>query len=240
MKRLLGSLLTAAALVLPVHATWSIVVVDHATGEVAVASATCLADFPLEDFVPFLLVGKGAGAAQSSLDSGASNRMIAVALMQQGATPAAILDALLTQGSTPQSRQYGIAAFSGDAVTFTGAQAGDAVVNLVGEMGSMSYAMQGNVLVGSEPVFAAEEAFIATPGDLTQRMMAAMQAAKSLGGDGRCSCNGGDPTGCGVPPPGFTKSAHCGFVYVARSTPSSAVITSSAVPGSSPAWTSKE
>jgi hypothetical protein len=46
--------------------------------------------------------------------------------------------------------------------------------------------------------------------------MAAMEAARALGGDGRCSCSINNATGCGAPPPGFTKSAHCGFVIVAR------------------------
>ena len=43
-----------------------------------------------------------------------------------------------------------------------------------------------------------------------------MEAARLLGGDGRCSCTTGGPTSCGVPPPGFTKSAHVGFAIVAR------------------------
>jgi hypothetical protein len=46
--------------------------------------------------------------------------------------------------------------------------------------------------------------------------MAAMEAARALGGDGRCSCSVSAPTSCGAPPPSFTKSAHIGFVIVAR------------------------
>jgi hypothetical protein len=65
-------------------------------------------------------------------------------------------------------------------------------------------------------VFAAEAAFRAEKGDLGQRMMAAMEAARLLGGDGRCSCRPNDATGCGVPPPNFTKSAHVGTVVLAR------------------------
>jgi hypothetical protein len=37
-----------------------------------------------------------------------------------------------------------------------------------------------------------------------------------MGGDGRCSCAPGDPTGCGSPPPEFEKSAHIGFMIVSR------------------------
>ena len=46
--------------------------------------------------------------------------------------------------------------------------------------------------------------------------MAAMEAARAMGGDGRCSCSGSDPDGCGSPPPSFTKSAHTAFVVLAR------------------------
>jgi hypothetical protein len=43
-----------------------------------------------------------------------------------------------------------------------------------------------------------------------------MEAMRALGGDGRCSCNPVAPTSCGVPPPGFTKTAHTGFLVVSR------------------------
>ena len=46
--------------------------------------------------------------------------------------------------------------------------------------------------------------------------MAAMQAARSMGGDGRCSCSPTLPTSCGSPPPSFTKSAHIAYMMVAR------------------------
>ena len=41
-------------------------------------------------------------------------------------------------------------------------------------------------------------------------------AARALGGDGRCSCSVSQPTSCGVPPPGFQKSAHVAVFVVAR------------------------
>jgi hypothetical protein len=50
--------------------------------------------------------------------------------------------------------------------------------------------------------------------------MAGMEAAASMGGDGRCSCSPSAPDSCGSPPPGFDpkrdKSAHCGFMMVSR------------------------
>jgi hypothetical protein len=43
-----------------------------------------------------------------------------------------------------------------------------------------------------------------------------MEAARAWGGDGRCSCSNSQPTSCGVPPPEPFKSAHVGFVLLAR------------------------
>ena len=58
-------------------ATWSVVAVNAATGEVVVASATCVAQsrfsgFPsrdLMDIQAIIVPGKGAAAAQAGVDS---------------------------------------------------------------------------------------------------------------------------------------------------------------------------
>ncbi len=197
-------------------ATWSLVAIDHATGEVAVASATCLANFNLKRFLPVISVGKGAGAAQSFIDTSGQNRVRMFAGFNEGRTPAEILAELEATDSSHQTRQYGIASFDGPPVTFTGTGAGQARAGVVGQVGSIEYAIQGNVLTGTQVVDAAEAAFVGTSGDLGQRLMAGMEAARALGGDGRCSCSGSDPDGCPVPPPGFTKSAHTAFIVVAR------------------------
>jgi hypothetical protein len=59
-------------------------------------------------------------------------------------------------------------------------------------------------------------AIIATDGSLTDKLMAAMEAARAMGGDGRCSCSPSNPTGCGSPPASFEKSAHVGFMALIR------------------------
>ena len=63
---------------------------------------------------------------------------------------------------------------------------------------------------------AAEDAFRNTDGDLGERMLAGMEAARFFGGDGRCSCPQGSATSCGAPPASFEKSSHVGTVVVAR------------------------
>ncbi|MEE8469322.1 MAG: DUF1028 domain-containing protein [Planctomycetota bacterium] len=198
-------------------ATWSIVVIDRSTGEVCVASATCLGNqFPLQRWLPVIVVGRGAAAAQSAIDNSAQNRMRIWNLMHAGATPKRILEQLALHDGGHQSRQYGITSFDGPPVTFTGTGAGVAKLGVTGVVGSMEYAIQGNVLAGDPVIFEAEKALVNTQGDLGQKVMAAMQAARFMGGDGRCSCNPADPPSCGSPPPNFTKSAHTVFIVLAR------------------------
>ncbi len=199
------------------EATWSIVCANRKTREVGVATATCLANFNLRSGVPVIYVGEGAAAAQSFIDiSGNNRRRIFNAFRDTELTPTQILADLANRDNRHQTRQYGIVNFTGVPVTFTGTGAGLAANGVTGIVGDVGYAIQGNVLTGNEVVLAAERAFLDTKGDLSQRMMAAMQAARALGGDGRCSCSEANPTGCGVPPPDFTKSAHAGTFLVAR------------------------
>lgn len=217
LRRTLLPLLGLTLLASRPSATWSIVCVNTRTREVGVASATCLEDFNLRVGVPVIVVGEGAAAAQSFLDVGAENRrLIYFSFRDLAESPAEILARLDAQDPGHETRQYGIVNFDGPPVSFTGARDGAAATGVAGQNGEILYAIQGNVLTGNEVVFAAEAAFRAQKGDMAAKMMAAMEAARALGGDGRCSCNASRPTSCGVPPPNFEKSAHVGVVVVAR------------------------
>ena len=201
----------------PALATWSIVVISKKTGEVCVASATCLGgNFPLKRYLPVIVVGKGAAAAQSAIDTSATNRKRIWNMFHANQEPERILEMLSIFDTSHQSRQYGIVSFDGPPVTFTGTLAGEGKHELVGETDELIYAIQGNVITGDPVCDMAELALVNTPGDLSQKVMAAMEAARAMGGDGRCSCSGSDPDGCGSPPPNFTKSAHTAFVVLAR------------------------
>jgi len=215
LHRAVLSLVLACLLTLPARATWSIVVVNRRTGEVAVASATCIARINLLRGLPAVVVGRGAGVIQASGDSG---DLVSLAEgLRQGLSPEEIL--ALVQAVEPSVRQLQtgiVSLYPGAPVTFTGSAVGRAKFGVVGEVGDLAYSIQGNVITGQEVVEAARDALLATPGDTGQKLLAAMQAARALGGDGRCSCSFGQPDSCGAPPPSFTKSAHCGFLVVAR------------------------
>lgn len=207
--------ISLAMLGTPALGTWSIVCLKRSTGEVCVASATCIESINLGRALGVVVVGKGAGAAQSAPDTTGENRGYIFDGLLADWTPDRIFDALATDSSL-NTRQYGIVGMAGPPVTFTGGGAGAAKLGVTGTDGDIEYAIQGNVLAGEAVVLAAERAFLYTEGDLSQKVMAGMQAARMYGGDGRCSCDPSHPPSCGSPPPNFTHSAYTAFIALAR------------------------
>ncbi|MFG0329411.1 MAG: DUF1028 domain-containing protein [Phycisphaerales bacterium] len=197
-------------------ATWSIIIIDTETKEIAIGSATCLTFFDLKEGTPVLVVEKGGATAQALVDGGARNRSVIWSNLQFGVDPIEILDVLKLIDGAHQSRQYGIVDTQGRALTFSGFNTLDWAGGVTGSTGTLVYAVQGNILTGEPVVLEAEAAILNTPGDIPEKLMAAMEAAREMGGDGRCSCSPQDPTGCGSPPDQFTKSAHIAYMLIAR------------------------
>ena len=211
-------LLLGFALLLPqaASATWSIAISDSETGELAIGSATCVTGIDLKRLASVVVVGKGAGAAQSSVDVTGQNRMLIFQELMNGTSPEEILIKLAIQDPGHQTRQYGIVDTQERSVGFTGSFAGGYAGHLTGRMGTLTYAVQGNLLTGASVLTEAEAALRDEDGDLPARLMAAMLAAREQGGDGRCSCSPSNPQGCGAPPPSFQKAAHVGYMVAAR------------------------
>ncbi len=197
------------------HATWSIVMVDCESKDVAVGTVTCLNNFDLLALVPVVVVGKGAAAVQAAGDFDGIRRPIIFEELMNGTAPADILDILENIGGH-SSRQYGIVDVNGEAITFTGNDANAWAGGVTGTIGSITYAIQGNILAGDCVVPAIEQAVLNTPGGMADKLMAGMIAAHEQGGDGRCSCSPANPTSCGCPPPDFDKSGHIGCMVMAR------------------------
>lgn len=209
----------AAALALsgPASATWSIVVLNRETGEVAVATSTCLANFDISFAVPVVRVGVMAGAAQSFVDpQGRNKRRIYENSVREGATPQLLLDLVESLDGAFQIRQFGIVAFPGPPATFSGSGNFQVALGVTGQVGAYDYAIQGNILTGANVVLDCEAAFLSTGGDLGEKMIAAMEAARDAGGDGRCSCPSGTPLSCGSPPQNFQYASYNAVMVIAR------------------------
>jgi len=214
---LAAKVLGATVLLAPaVSATWSIVAVNTRTGEVCIASATCLEGLDLQGLTPVVRIGLGGACAQSQGDSTGLNRARIWNDLIAGMTPQEILDDLAANDSHHQGRQYGIVNMADEPVTFSGSSDGMAYYGVARVVDDIRYAIQGNVLTGVQVITNAENAFLATQGDLSQKVIAAMEGARVFGGDGRCSCYDGAPMFCGCPPPHFTYSAYTGFLILAR------------------------
>lgn len=201
----------------PAGATWSICIVNVRTGEVALASATCLTGFDMREDTPVLITGVGGATAQSAVDSSGRNRGLIRNMLLAGVHPTDMLDELEAFDGGHQTRQYGIIDVRGGVATFSGSQASQWAGGQTGQIGDLVYAVQGNILTGAPVVQAAVDAILMTPGDIPEKLMAAMEGAFLYGGDGRCSCDQG-PEDCGSPPNGgdFEKTAHVGYMLIAR------------------------
>ena len=199
------------------QATWSMIVIDTRTREIAVAAATCVPGADLMADLAVVRVGVGAACAQALVDPSVRNRRLIWEELQRGTDPRIILQMLEAQDPRHQDRQYGIVDVHGRAVTFTGRRNGRYANGLTGRYGSLVYAIQGNVITGQPVLDEAERAIRETPGALPEKIMAAMEAARDMGGDGRCSCDFMRPDSCGSPPAdGFDRTAWVTFMIVTR------------------------
>ncbi len=218
-QKLLALLILIASI--PASATWSIVVLDSQSQEVGVSSATCISSeqlpgIDLRALLPVVVVGEGSGAAQSAQDGSGQRRGIIDAGIRAGMSGDDIVAQLISLPNTGL-HQHGIAGANESSATQTGVNNFPHASGVAGSIGDLYYAIQGNVLTGPEVVSMAEQTLLSAAGDLSDRLLAAMETARTFGGDGRCSCPmGPNANSCGSPPPAFDKAAHVGFFIMSR------------------------
>jgi hypothetical protein len=173
-------------------ATWSVVAVDRSTGRVVISSSTCTGstdDF-LKDVQAVVVPGKGVAACQAGVDSAThQNQTLVFEELQRGTDPARIIE-LLSQDPGFQGRQYGIVDLQGRMAGHSGLTNGFVTQDLHGQVPGTEifYSIQGNILRSAAVVPNAVKAFLAAKGGITDRVMAAMEAADAAGGDSRCTC----------------------------------------------------
>jgi uncharacterized Ntn-hydrolase superfamily protein len=204
-------------------ATWSVIAVDQRTGAVAVASATCVpqAGFErmnaasLKDIQAIVVPGMGVAAAQAAVDRTRENQKLIYAALMKNTDPARILE-MLKQDPAIDSRQFGILDMQGRHAGWSGPANQASSLHEQGRVQSTDvwYSIQGNILRSDDVVHDAAAAFTRASGDLTDRVMAAMEAADLKGGDKRCTCD----TEPKVNAPCDAKTAHVAYILRADRT----------------------
>jgi hypothetical protein len=213
----------AVLLVAPadVFATWSVIAVDRSTGRVAIASATCVDqndDF-LKGVQAVIVPGNGVAACQAAVDATHQNQMLVFQELQKGTDPKAIIG-LLSADPAFQTRQFGILDLQGRHAGHSGLTNGYVSQDVQGQVPDTEifYSIQGNILRPGQVVPNAVQAFIHTPGALTDRVMAAMEAADGSGGDSRCTCPPWPTDGSKPKVPCDGKTAHVAYILMAERT----------------------
>jgi uncharacterized Ntn-hydrolase superfamily protein len=197
-------------------ATWSVVAVDRSTGRIVISSATCVNrddDF-LKGVQAQVVPGKGVAACQSA----AGNQTLVFEELKKGTDPKKIIELASTDPAF-QSRQFGIVDLQGRRAGHSGLSNGFVSQDIQGQVPGTEifYSIQGNILRTDNVVPNAVKAFIETKGAITDRVMAAMEAADRAGGDVRCACP--SPADASAPKIACEgKTSHVAYILMAEST----------------------
>jgi uncharacterized Ntn-hydrolase superfamily protein len=161
----------------PVIATFSIVAYDPATGDLGVAVTS---KFPaVGSGVPWAKAGVGAVATQAAANL--SYGQDGLDLMARGLSAQSALDKVVKADAGREDRQAGMVDAKGHAASFTGKNC----FSWAGGKTGKNFAVQGNILVGPQTVDAMAKAFESSKGELSDRLLAALDAGQAAGGDRR-------------------------------------------------------
>src|SRR5262245_18553420 len=221
MCRMLIAWIVLLAWQVPAFATWSVIAVDRSTGRVVIASATCVNsdDEFLKGVQAVVVPGKGVAACQANVDNTHQNQMLVFRKLQKGTNPQAIIE-LLSKDPAFQSRQFGILDLQGRSGGHSGLTNGYVSQDMQGRVPDTEifYSIQGNILSPGAVVPNAVQAFIKTNCALTDRVMAAMEAADGSGGDSRCTCPPWPADGSKPKIPCDEKTSHISYILMAEKT----------------------
>lgn len=157
--------------------TWSILACDPETGAFGLAVAT--KNFAVGAGVPSLRAGVGAVASQSI-----SNRYLGpptLDAMARGLSPCLAVEGALAGDEGRGLRQLHAIDRHGTTAAWTGANC----VPWCGSVAAPNVSVAGNMLANAEVVAATLATYLATPGGMPGRLMAAMEAGQAAGGDRR-------------------------------------------------------
>lgn len=158
-------------------ATFSIVGYDPETEELGVAVQSKF--IAVGSVVPWAKAGVGAIATQAFANPAYGPD--GLDLLAQGKSPEEVVALLTEDDPDKEDRQFGIIDAKGNSASFTGEDCYDWAGGITGS----NYAAQGNILVNKETVTEMGKAFEKEEGSLADRLVAALGAAQSAGGDSR-------------------------------------------------------
>lgn len=205
----------------PAWATWSVLAVDRSTGRVVLGSASCVNtnnEF-MKQALAVVVPGKGVAACQAASDMTHQNQMLVFTELQKGTDPQRIID-LLSADPNFQSRQFGILDLEGRSAGHTGLSNGYVAQHMSGRVPDTEifYSIQANTMRAGAVVPNAVQAFIRAGGAITDRVMAAMEAADGSGGDNRCTCPPWPTDGTTPAIPCDGRTAHVALILMAEPT----------------------
>ena len=157
--------------------TFSIVAHDRERGEWGIAVQS-----------KFIAVGAVVPWARATVGAVATQALANVrygpeglALLQKGGNAEEVVRKLTTADPKRAHRQLGVVDSKGRAAAYTGTEC----LNWAGHHVGDGFACQGNILFGPDVVKAMARAYETTPGDLPERLLAALSAGQREGGDRR-------------------------------------------------------
>src|SRR5882672_6593780 len=187
---LLGAMRCAAQEPDPWFSTFSIIAVDPATGELGVGVQSRA--FAAGAAVPFAKPGVGAVATQASANRSYGPK--AIALLEQGLSPADVVKRITDEDPGRDTRQVAVIDTKGRSAVYTGKHVIDRnhdpedVVHYgawAGHVTGKNFSAQGNTLASEAVVKAMADAYERGTGSMAERLMDALDAGQSKGGDVR-------------------------------------------------------
>ena len=158
--------------------TWSIIARDNATGQFGIAVATRF--FAVGARVPHIAARIGGIATQALVNP--YYGIDGLKLLREGHAPRDVIETLITADTGHASRQLHIMDAQGRIAAHTGAQC----VDWCGHVEGDGFSIAGNMLAGAQVLDDTAKAYLANESlPFPQRLIAAMRAGESAGGDKR-------------------------------------------------------
>ena len=159
----------------PLAHTFSIVARDAETGEMGVAVQSHW--FSVGSIVSWAEAGVGAIATQSFVNASFGPR--GLEMLKEGKTAQEVLEALIDADEGRDVRQLAIIDAHGNVAAHTGKRCISEAGHIVGN----NFSVQANMMLKNTVWSAMAKAFHETEGSLAERLIAALEAAQSEGGD---------------------------------------------------------